>query len=85
MIEEAGLRGLDMALIKAYTREILTFLKHMELKEAVHAAIRPVSEHGVQCVFGEESCCTSQGSCVRPVCLFGRRQGHSKTGEDDPV
>ncbi|XP_078476911.1 dual specificity tyrosine-phosphorylation-regulated kinase 2-like [Lampetra planeri] len=41
VIEEAGLRGLDMALIKAYTREILTFLKHMELKEAVHAAIRP--------------------------------------------
>ncbi|CAM9518658.1 unnamed protein product, partial [Lampetra planeri] len=41
VIEEAGLRGLEMALIKAYTREILTFLKHMKLKEAVHAAIRP--------------------------------------------
>ncbi|CAN0434091.1 unnamed protein product [Lampetra planeri] len=41
VIRNAGLRRLDMAMVKTYTRGILKFLRHIHSRKIVHADIKP--------------------------------------------
>ncbi|CAN0434527.1 unnamed protein product [Lampetra planeri] len=41
VIRNAGLRRLDMAMVKTYTRGILKFLRHINSRKIVHADIKP--------------------------------------------